>query len=59
MKIRWFIVDDEPPAVDELLYILIHFEVMATAGSASEGMDAIKKYHGPSRDKNPYRKKSL
>ena len=45
MKIRWFIVDGEPPAVDELPYILIHFEVAATAGPASNVMDVIKKYH--------------
>ena len=46
MKIRCIIVDDEPPAVDELKYILTGIEdveVVATAGSASEGITAIEK----------------
>lgn len=46
MKIRCIIVDDEPPAVDELDYILNQIEnveVVATAGSASEGIAAIEK----------------
>ena len=46
MKIRCIIVDDEPPAVDELKYILTRIEdveVVATAGSASEGIAAIEK----------------
>lgn len=46
MKIQCIIVDDEPPAVDELNYILTQIEdveVLATAGSASEGITAIEK----------------
>ncbi len=46
MKIRCVIVDDEPPAVDELKYILTrieYVEVVATAGSASEGIAVIEK----------------
>jgi len=45
MKIRCIIVDDEPPAVDELKYILSQIkdiEVVASAGSASEAVTAIK-----------------
>jgi two-component system LytT family response regulator/two-component system response regulator LytT len=45
MKIRCIIVDDEPPAVDELNYILTQIkdvEVVASAGSASEAVAAIK-----------------
>lgn len=47
MKIQCIIVDDEPPAVDELNYILTQIEdveVVATAGSASEGITAIEKF---------------
>ncbi|MBW2603155.1 MAG: response regulator [Deltaproteobacteria bacterium] len=46
MKIQCIIVDDEPPAVDELNYILSQIEnveVLATAGSVSEGITAIEK----------------
>ncbi|MBW2095543.1 MAG: response regulator transcription factor [Deltaproteobacteria bacterium] len=45
MNLRCIIVDDEPPAVDELVYILSEIdevEVVATAGSASKAVQAIK-----------------
>jgi len=45
MSLRCIIVDDEPPAVDELAYILSEMdevEVVATAGSASKAIQAIK-----------------
>ncbi|MGD9123753.1 MAG: LytTR family DNA-binding domain-containing protein [Desulfarculaceae bacterium] len=46
MQIRCVIVDDEPPAVDELRHILSQVEdvqVVATAGSAAQAVKAIKK----------------
>ncbi len=45
MLIRCIIVDDEPPAVDELRYILSAIEdveVVATAGSASKAIAAAR-----------------
>jgi len=45
MIIRCIIVDDEPPALDELAYILSKIddvEVVASAGSASKALQAIK-----------------
>jgi DNA-binding LytR/AlgR family response regulator len=47
MNLRCIIVDDEPPAVDELAYILSQIdevEVVATAGSASKAVQAIKSH---------------
>lgn len=46
MKIRCLIVDDEPPAVDELAYILSKekdVEILGSAGSASKAVQAIGK----------------
>ena len=46
MKIRCIIVDDEPPAIDELNYILGRIddvEVLTSCGSASEAIEAIEK----------------
>lgn len=46
MKIRCIVVDDEPPAVDELVYILSKIkdvEVVASASSASKAVRAIEK----------------
>ena len=48
MKISCLIVDDEPPAVDELLYILSGIEdveVVATAFSAVKAISAIRAKH--------------
>jgi two-component system, LytTR family, response regulator len=47
MSLRCIIVDDEPPAVDELAYILSQIdevEVVATAGSASKAIQAIRSH---------------
>lgn len=49
MVIRCIIVDDEPPARDEWLYMLSRMEdveVVATASSASQALEAIRE-HGP------------
>ena len=46
MRLRCIIVDDEPPAIDELNYILTQIEdveVVASAGTASEAVAAVKK----------------
>jgi two-component system, LytTR family, response regulator len=48
MKISCLIVDDEPPAVDELSYILSgigNVDVVATAFSAAKAIDAIRTRH--------------
>ncbi|XPV76550.1 MAG: LytR/AlgR family response regulator transcription factor [Desulfovibrio sp.] len=45
-KIRCVLVDDEPPALDELNYLLSQFEdvtVIGTASTAQEGIKQIKK----------------
>ena len=49
MPIRCIIVDDEPPAVDELRYILSGIEdveVVAAAGSASTAIAAAREASG-------------
>ncbi|BCS87379.1 LytR/AlgR family response regulator transcription factor [Pseudodesulfovibrio sediminis] len=45
-SIRTIVVDDEPPALDELIYLLSRFpdiEIVATAGSGADAVDIITK----------------
>ncbi len=40
--IRTILVDDEPPALDELTYLLSEFEYVQIVGSASSGQKAVR-----------------
>ncbi len=46
MKIRCIIVDDEPPAVDELAYILSRIEDVEVVASSNSASKAIKEISG-------------